>query len=137
MQNVPVPTLKPFSTITCCEKCGNGDFDFLPKGGDVSFEPNFLGLAGPQAGPIAVAYPPVGLSIFSIRYCAGGKEPTDPAEQNPLAAFLQTVSSGDPRLLGSTMTPRINICAGIGEEHLHYTCSRCQYEFLMRTKETG
>lgn len=30
---------------------------------------------------------------------------------------------------------KLNICAGIGEEHLHKICSRCQFEWLTETKD--
>lgn len=39
--------------------------------------------------------------------------------------------------LGTPSRPRINICAGIGEEHLHKTCACCQYEWLTQTKDSG
>lgn len=115
------PKLKPFSTITCCEKCGNG---YIP--------PNPVGLGPQDPAPFILA--PVFFSSFTIRYCAGGKEPENPTEQNPVASFLQTVSAIAPDKLASSLPPRINICAGIGEDHLHLTCTCCQYEFLMQTK---
>jgi hypothetical protein len=107
------PTLKPFSDIEYCEKCGNGK----------AHDPR-----------VAAFLPPPGLT-FCVSYCPGGKEPEEPAETNPLAALLEALPQG-PRasMFASSRRPRINICAGIGEEHLHITCTRCQHEFLTKTK---
>lgn len=109
-------TLKPFAEVVTCPKCGDGP---APTGPDSAFFNSPMGVV---------------LSFVTTRYCPGGQEPESPAEPNPMLALIEFVapkvgfSAGTPK-------PRLNICAGIGEEHLHKTCSRCQYEWLTRTKD--
>jgi len=58
----------------------------------------------------------------------------------PLQAAMQTLTSilPDSKRPADLIGPRgkLNICAGIGTEHLHATCSNCNYEFLMATKDS-
>lgn len=75
------------------------------------------------------------------RYCPGGKEPeqapeesTDPMMQ--IATMVSRAASVHNQVGAETLLkPRINICAGIGEEHLHRVCSNCGFEFLTKTKD--
>jgi hypothetical protein len=70
------------------------------------------------------------------RYCPGGQEPETETEKNPIEAFLSLLPSlGSP--LAAARKPGINICAGIGEDHLHKTCSRCGFEWLTKTMATA
>jgi predicted nucleic-acid-binding Zn-ribbon protein len=111
------PKQQPFSNSVECAKCGSGAVDLktLPAG----IAPRLSG-------------------YVTMRYCSGGKEPEAPAEINPLnlAQELIAAATGKPISLGEPVPRgRLNICAGIGEEHLHLTCSWCGYEWLMETKD--
>lgn len=119
------PTIKPFSDVVSCEKCGHGNVDPV--------EPP----SGPHVPELPLYMVRVAFSSFDVRYCGGGKELENPAEKNPVVSFLQMIGQGDPRMFASSLPPRINICAGIGEEHLHLTCTRCRHEFLMKPKSTA
>lgn len=117
MENIKVK-IEPFTGHhTYCPKCGNGSENQLVHGvGDFNVHPSMR-------------------TALRVRYCAGGKEPEE-TEQNPLSAFLQLIAadaiSSKFRTLSLT---RVNICAGIGEEHLHVQCVDCGYEWLTQTKE--
>jgi ribosomal protein S27AE len=101
------PTIKPFTESAQCTKCGAADY-----------------LAMGQPMPSNLMMNPV-----IMRFCPGGKELEEEEPKNPIEAFLSLLPA-----LGSSMAvarkPRINICAGIGEEHLHKTCPRCGFEWL-------
>lgn len=116
-------TLKPFADVTTCPKCGDGPAPVNPPAADP-----FFTTAGPGFFPAMV--------FVATRYCPGGQELESPAEVNPVHALIEFVAPkvGFPAVPPKT---RLNICWGIGEEHLHKTCSRCQYEWLTRTKDSG
>lgn len=100
------PTIKTYSESEQCVKCG--------------------ALDNPQ-GVI------MGMQSIHTRFCPGGKELEEEQEKNPIEAFLALV----PAITNFGAVPRkpkINICAGIGEEHLHKTCPRCGFEWLTQTK---
>lgn len=93
--------------------------------------------AGPGRQPVSLsAFPMPAPSALKLIYCAGGKEPEETTE-NPLMAFMQTVLSGEAfaQKFRSLPLKRINICAGITEEHLHVGCMNCGHEWLTQTKE--
>ncbi len=72
-------------------------------------------------------------------YCPGGQEP-EKEETNPIAAMLHVASKTGavpPGFDAGISKKSINICAGIGEEHLHRICGRCQYEWLTQTKDAA
>lgn len=100
------PTIKPYSESATCVKCGAGDNS-----------PN----------------PMLGMMGINTRFCPGGKELEEEEPKNPIEAFLSLLPA-----LGSSLAvahkPRINICAGIGEEHLHKTCPRCGFEWLTKVR---
>lgn len=100
-------TIKPFSELAECVKCGAGDS--MP--------------ASPMIGMFG---------SINTRFCPGGKEPEEEQDKNPIHAILSLLPSlGNPL---AALKPRINICAGIGEEHLHKTCPRCGFEWLTGTR---
>ena len=100
------PTIKPFSELAECVKCGAGDNS-----------PN----------------PMLGMMGINTRFCPGGQGPEVEEEKNPIETFLSVLPQLAAQKIPSTR-PRINICAGIGEEHLHKTCPRCGFEWLTQTK---
>jgi len=100
------PTIKPFTDLAQCVKCGAGDNAHNPM---------------------------LGMSGINTRYCPGGQELEAEPDKTPVDAILSLL----PTLLSNPLAarkPRINICAGIGEEHLHKTCPRCGFEWLIMTK---
>src|SRR5260221_6069414 len=100
------PTVKPFTESAQCNKCGAFD--------------------NPQ-GVI------MGMQSIQTRFCPGGQELEAEPDKPPVDAILSLL----PTLLSNPLAarkPRINICAGIGEEHLHKTCPRCGFEWLIKTK---
>jgi Zn ribbon nucleic-acid-binding protein len=108
--------IEPYSGPTSeCAKCGNGS----------------------QLSPGPEIFPRMQHATLRVRYCPGGKE-LEETEENPLTAFLQLVSSESiSSKFRSVSLKRVNICAGIGEDHLHVTCVDCGYEWLTHTKERG
>ena len=102
------PTIKPFSELAQCIKCGAGD-------------------------PSTHAIPMIGVhGPIHTQFCPGGKELEEEQDKNPVEAFLSLLPAISNLQLARK--PKINICAGIGEEHLHKTCPRCGYEWLTGTK---
>ena len=100
------PTIKPYSETADCIKCGAPDR-----------HPN------PMLGVIGAA----------TRFCPGGKQlEEDDQDKSPIDAILSLLPALSNPM--SARKPRINICAGIGEEHLHKTCPRCGFEWLTQTK---
>ena len=97
------PTIKPFTESAQCAKCGAGDNTSVPM----------MGMTGVHS-----------------RYCPGGQEPEVEPDKNPIEALLTLIPAFSNPL--APRKSRINICAGIGEEHLHKTCSRCGFEWLTR-----
>jgi hypothetical protein len=132
--------IKPFGELLSCPKCGAGKPDNQPPMPALTEEMV-------DAMPFGVAIPiyngPMpGFSPIRTRYCPGGQEPETVPELDPIGASLQMIqqmTSHLPSHLQPQMPagPRgkINICAGIGEDHLHAICNNCQYEFLMATKD--
>ncbi len=116
--------IQPFTVLAGCPKCGAGQ------------PPSAMSVSTMSIHPVAF------IGEMRTRYCSGGKEPeAEPDQSSPLAitdAFHKIVSSlpGAGEALGSSLPRSFNICAGITQEHLHRTCSNCQYEFLMATKDT-
>jgi hypothetical protein len=102
------PTIKPFTESAQCIKCGLFD--------------------NPQ-GVI------MGMQSIQTRFCPGGQEPECEPDRNPVDALLSLLPALSNPL--TARKPRINICAGIGEEHLHKTCPRCGFEWLTGTKPAG
>lgn len=109
--------IKPFIAGHVCVKCGAGE----------------------------ILYPPPALHMHSvtIRFCSGGKEPESPLDVDPMTSSFQaamnTLSSVFPQQIVNHVGEqrgKLNICAGIAEEHLHATCNNCQYEFLIQTKDS-
>ena len=100
--------LNPFSDVSTCIKCGSTS---LPSHGHIG-----------------------------TRYCAGGKEPEERPEEShdpmtQIATVFSKVASVHNQVGAPLVPSRLNICAGIGEEHLHKTCSGCGYEWLTETKD--
>lgn len=56
-----------------------------------------------------------------VRFCAGGKEPSE--------------CVGLAHALASGSCERVNSCAGVSEAHVHVTCRFCRFEQLMRTRD--
>jgi hypothetical protein len=103
------PTIKPFTELAECVKCGAGD-------------------SLPTSSPMIGMY-----GQIQTRFCPGGQELEAEPEKTPVDAILSLL----PTLLSNPLAarkPRINICAGIGEEHLHKTCPRCGFEWLIGTR---
>jgi hypothetical protein len=126
------PKLKPFSESAQCEKCGGQDIFFFQDPPRIANRDPF---------PIGIDPPPVifapapGVVDIRTRYCPGGQEPEARVEDNPLATLLASLPAGPKaEMFTSSLRPRINICAGIGEEHLHKTCPRCGYEWLTKVR---
>lgn len=99
------PTIKPFTESAQCVKCGAAD---------------------------QILTPMMGMGIGSM-FCPGGKQLEEEQEKNPVEAFLSLLPA-ITNLGGVARKPKINICAGVTEEHLHKTCPRCGYEWLIHTK---
>lgn len=125
--------VRPFTELKGCPKCGVGD------------EPPVY----PPAPALPIEYAgalPILMGSFTplrTRYCPGGQEPESPVELDPMATSLQAAMAAMTSIIPEHKRPelaaprgKINICAGIGQEHLHATCSNCSYEFLMATKDT-
>ena len=117
-------TLKPFSEISTCIKCG------------ISEQLRQMQDFGPPSVFLPQGKIP---GVILTRYCAGGKEPEERPEESPdpmahIAAIFSKVASVHNQV-GALVPAKLNICAGIGEEHLHKTCSACGYEWLMKTKD--
>ena len=78
--------------------------------------------------------------MMHTRYCRGGKELENEEAENPMATIMKAATGALPeqfKSLGFVGPSKINICAGITEEHLHKICSVCAYEFLMQTKDVA
>lgn len=73
-------------------------------------------------------------SSLRVRYCLGGKEPEENAAE-PVMELLQQIFMAAADKLRAVTVKRLNICAGITEEHLHVTCVDCGHEWLTQTKE--
>lgn len=131
--------VKPFVEMLSCPKCGAGkpDRSEIPPLTQEMVDAMPFGVAVPIYNGVVPGFSPI-----RTRYCPGGQEPEQPAELDPMAVSLQAITqmtSGLPEHLRPTLPPpprgKLNICAGIGEEHLHAVCNNCQYEFLMATKD--
>lgn len=109
-------TLHPFFELSECPKCGSADHSCDDK-------------------EAACQRP---CRHIRTRYCAGGKPVTEDAPVNPMMALgriMESAQEGKTVSSADLTRTEINLCAGVGEEHLHKTCVMCGYEFLTRTKE--
>lgn len=116
--------IEPFADCSACNKCGAAD-------ARIQFDP--------QDGPVAIApMSPYSVSVINTRYCAGGKEPEEKSPVSGIGSVLGHLLEGrlpEGMNLGELGKRTINICAGVMQEHLHKTCSRCGFEFLTETRE--
>ncbi|HLW53227.1 MAG TPA: hypothetical protein VKW06_10330 [Candidatus Angelobacter sp.] len=147
----------PFAELTFCPKCGNGappppvdpalaemanrtmctadigkqyPVDVVREAGSVPFVmPTALPFFMPTALPESM--------VFEIHYCAGGKE-LESEITDPMAQTIQmaaNLTSGGK--MPSIMPKRVNVCAGIFQEHLHRTCIRCRFEVLTECRDAA
>lgn len=113
--NLNATKLHPYSALCECPKCGNRDHS-----SDKTVEH----------------------ACFHIRtrYCAGGKDLEEHKPANPMAIIGGMMeAAGEGRNLTTDMLTKteINLCAGIGEEHLHKVCSSCGFEWMTGTKDSA
>lgn len=121
------PTIQRFTESAECVKCGLADVLLLNP--DSALHRSLT-----HHEPV----PPVlfgmgAVSVIQTRYCPGGQEPEVEQPADPVLALFSML----PQLANKqlpTLRPKLNICAGIGEEHLHKTCPRCGFEWLTGTK---
>lgn len=133
--------LQAFQWEAFCAKCGAGqpvqspelDAEFKPPEPEVP--PHLLHptIPGQLRGRFPYGYVVFPSPLRTV-YCAGGKEP-ESEEQNPLVGVFKMATGALPEQLKNLSGRTINICAGIGQEHLHRICSNCGYEFLMQCKD--
>lgn len=131
--------LQPFAVSTCCPKCGAGEpAPVVPPSYGDKWSAGLDTVPAPLS-PFIAYNGPFMSGTLRTRYCAGGKEPESEGELDPMVQITRVAASitGGKGAADLFHGPgKINICAGITEEHLHRICTNCEYEFLMQTKDS-
>lgn len=58
---------------------------------------------------------------FRVNYCKGGQDPEKTVTHATIAGLVE-----------QTVNP---ICAGVGQDHLHISCTHCGFHFLMESMD--
>ena len=130
--------IEPFSNIVACPKCGCGELAANPVSMCTAgaIEGQAFGVSLPTMPIMGPSY------AITTRFCPGGQEPEQKGDNELvetakiMAAAVSAINPAASKLIPDS-TSKINICAGIAEEHLHRTCSNCGFEFLMATKDAA
>ena len=132
------PQVHAFAQITECPKCGLKDKS-EEKVNAVALSTRTQALFAALDRVLGRLGPALAMRR---QYCKGGQGP-ESEQKNPLAVVFEgaaTLSaSPGPEFMEKLQElngRKINICAGIGAEHLHLFCQLCGYEFLMECKDS-